>query len=181
MSRLDRIEKLLEELTLSQKKTDEGIKELKEAQKKTDKMLKTLSKNINGFLGNYGEAIEEHFYRSLAEVMMLGGIKFDEIRRRERYDDNSIEFDIVLRNGESVGIIEVKGKLHPKEIEGLTRDKVMGFKRDYPDESKKKIYFGIASMVTNKSMIEEAKKNEIFLITQKGNHLEVVNDKVKAR
>ena len=92
-------------------------------------MLKILSKNINGFLGNYGEAIEEHFYRSLSEVMMLGGIRFDEIRRRERYDDNSIEFDILLRNGESVGIIEVKAKLHPKEIEGLTKDKVMGFKR----------------------------------------------------
>ena len=181
MSRLDRIEKLLEELTLSQKKTDKGIKELREAQKKTDEMVKKLSKNINGFLGNYGEAIEEHFYRSLSEVMMLGEIKFDEIRRRERYDDNSIEFDILLRNGESVGIIEVKSKVHPKDIEGLTREKVMGFKRDYPDESKKKIYFGIASMITNESMIEEAKKNEIFLITQRGDHLEVVNEKVRAR
>ena len=34
MSRLDRVEKIVEELTLFQKKTDQGIKELREAQKK---------------------------------------------------------------------------------------------------------------------------------------------------
>ncbi len=123
MDRLDRIEKLLEdsirERKEAQRKTDEQIKELRESQKQTDKqlkdtdkrlkktdeMLKRLSKKMNGFLGNYGEVAEEYFYRSLEEKMTLGNIKFDEIDRRVKYDNHSVEFDIMLFNGESVGIV----------------------------------------------------------------------------
>ncbi len=205
MDRLDRIEKLLEdsirerkeaqrkadeqikenreaikELRESQKQTDEQLKDTDKRLKKTDEMLKRLSKKMNGFLGNYGEVAEEYFYRSLEEKMTLGNIKFDEIDRRVKYDNHSVEFDIMLFNGESVGIVEVKSKVHPEEIKSLTQSKVSGFKKDYPNQSQKKIYFGIASMVTNPSILEEAKKNQIFLITQKGNHLEVINDEVKA-
>ncbi len=175
------------ELRESQKETSaqiqetrESIKELRESQKETDEMLKRLSKKMNSFLGNYGEVAEEYFYRSLEDKMTLGGIKFDEIDRRVRYDSHSIEFDIMLYNGESVGIVEVKSKVHPGEIKSLTQSKVAGFKKDYPEQSQKKIYFGIASMVTNPPMIEEARKNQIFLMTQKGDHLEVINDQVKA-
>ena len=191
MDRLDRIEKLLEDSIRERKEAQRenavGMKELREAQrdtaerlKETDEMLKRLSKKMNSFLGNYGEVAEEYFYRSLEDKMTLGGIKFDEIDRRVRYDSHSIEFDIMLYNGESVGIVEVKSKVHPGEIKSLTQSKVAGFKKDYPEQSQKKIYFGIASMVTNPPMIEEARKNQIFLMTQKGDHLEVINDQVKA-
>ncbi len=158
----------------------EGIRELKEAQKKTDEQIKRTDKKMNSFLGNYGEVAEEYFYQSLADKMSLGEIKFDEIDRRVRYDSQSIEFDIMLYNGESVGIVEVKSKVHPKEIKSLAESKVLGFRRDYPEQSQKKIYFGIASMVTNPAMVEAAKENQIFLLTQKGEHLEIVNEKVKA-
>ncbi len=170
----------MKELKEAQRENAIGIKELRESQKETDEMLKRLSKKMNSFLGNYGEVAEEYFYRSLEDKMTLGGIKFDEIDRRVRYDSHSIEFDIMLYNGESVGIVEVKSKVHPGEIESLTQSKVAGFKKDYPEQSQKKIYFGIASMVTNPPMIEEARKNQIFLMTQKGDHLEVINDQVKA-
>ena len=96
MNRLDRIEKLVEGLTLSQKRTDEqinktleGIKELKEAQTKTDEHIKKLIeaqtktdkhiKKAGNFWGNYGETVEEYFYRSLEKEKVLGGIEFDDI------------------------------------------------------------------------------------------------------
>jgi hypothetical protein len=42
------------------------------------------------------------------------------------------------------------------------------------------MYAGIASLVTYHELIEEVEKHGLFLLTQQGDHIEVVNEKVTA-
>ena len=60
--RLDRIERILEE-------NSKGLQELRVSQVKTDEQLNRLekshgklSKEIRNFIGNYGQTVEEYFF-----------------------------------------------------------------------------------------------------------------------
>ena len=165
----------------SQKKTDEQQQKTDKQLQRTDAKLDRVAK-ILGDMGDVnGEIVEEHFYNSLKETMALGGIKFNEILRNVRpRGDQGPEFDTILLNGDSVAIIEVKRKAHIKELHDMILKKVHDFKKSFPTYSTYDIYFGLASHVTNEALVKEAKEEGIFLLAQKGGHLEIVNNDVKA-
>ncbi len=160
-----------EEIKKLQVATSEQIQELKNEQSKSNKKW-------DGFLGNYGEVAEEYFYRSLEKDKTLGKLKFDEIERNVRKTSKNVEFDIILINGNTIAIVEVKNKAHPKDIKPLIQKKIQHFKIDYPEYEDYTYYFGIASMITNDEIIRQAKNEGIFLLTQNANHLEVVYDEI---
>ena len=169
------------------KQTDEQLKQTDEQLKRTDAQLKRTDakfdkslKRWEGFIGNYADATEEYFYRSLEDTMKLGHISFEDIQRKVSITNSHVEFDIVLINGNSIGIVEVKSKAHPKDIQTMISKKIQHFKIDYPEYADYKYYFGIASLITNEDMEREARENGIFLLTQKGEHLEVVGDGVRS-
>ena len=213
--RLDKVEKMIESLVISQAKTDEYIREnsrdikaLKESQAKTDEKLdklatsqaktdeqlkktdeqlnrtekshEKLSKEIRNFIGNYGQAVEEYFFHSLEHSMKLGKIKFNSIRKNIKGMLTDHEYDIILVNGDSVGVIEIKSKLHFENVSTLRKTHIGNFKKNFPQYKGFKHYFALASMVTYPDLIETCKKEGVFLLTQKGDHIELVNDKVKA-
>jgi Holliday junction resolvase-like predicted endonuclease len=159
-------------LQISQNQTNEQMK-------KTDikiNKLESMGKRWDNFLGNYGETIEEYFYRSLEKEKTLGKLHFNDIQRNIRKTERSVEYDIILINGDSVGIVEVKSKAHPKDIKPLIIKKINHFKLDYPEYENYKYYFGIATMVTNQEVIKQAQNEGIFLLTQDSNHLMLVNE-----
>ena len=171
----------IEELREENRKGMEKLREeLKKENHITAMMLKATDKKLNNFIGNYGSIAEEYFYRSLEQKMSLGNIKFDRIERNIKENYHSCEFDIILFNGDSIGIIEVKSRARYDKIKEIINSKITNFKRDFEDYKNYKIYFGIASMVTNKNLVDTAKENGIFLLTQKGDHLELLNEEVRA-
>jgi hypothetical protein len=155
------------------RKTNEQIQNLKNEQSK-------LNKKWDSFLGNYGEVAEEYFYRSLEKNKTLGKLKFNDIERNIRKTGKSVEFDIILINGNSIAIIEVKNKARPKDIKPMVEKKIKHFKIDYPEYADYIYYFGIASMITNDEMISQAKNEGIFLLTQNSDHLEVIYDGINS-
>ena len=159
----------------SREKHDKDMEEYRKSREEADKRFDKANKKWESFMGNTSEMTEEYFYRSLEENKTLGTLKFNEIDRNVRQTANSVEFDIILINGDSIGIIEVKNKAHPKDIKPLIEKKIKHFKSYYPEYKDYKYYFGIATMITNKKMIQEAKDEGIFLLTQKKDHLEIVN------
>ena len=156
-----------------------GMDRLRKSQEDTDRRLKNLGDKMEGFMGNYGAATEELFYRCFEEKPFLGDVEFDTVGRRIKIDENSAEFDVVLTNGECVGIVEVKSKAHPKDLDSLIDRKIRHFKLDYPEFENHAFYFGIASLVTHRDLIDRAREKGIFLLTQKGDNLEIVNDEVR--
>ena len=156
-----------------------AIAKLEQQSKRTDEKVNNLCRKIDSFIGNYGEATEEYFFRSLEANPCLNGIHFDKVQRNLKISDHHVEFDIVLINKKSICIIEVKSKAHHQEIPILIDKKLKHFKIDYPEYKGYQYYFGIASLVTHQAMVQAAKQQGIFLLTQKGNHIEIVNSDIR--
>lgn len=147
---------------------------------KTDAQLKKLSDMVGGTVNNQGQAVEEFFYRSLAKRLRVSNMKFDVIYRNLTGHIKGLqdEFDIVLANGDTLAVFEVKTKAHTSLVETMLQRKIPNLRKVLPNFKNYKIYAGIASLVTYDELIEEVKKHGLFLLTQQGRHLEVVNEEV---
>ena len=78
-----------------------------------DKAIKSIekhSKEIGQYIGNDSQSVEEYFYQTLAGNMKLGEIQYDDIGRNVKINSRSPEFDVVLYNGYTIAIVEVKKK-----------------------------------------------------------------------
>ena len=138
----------------------------------TDRILKK-------FIGGYGDVSEEYFYQGCKKTMKLGNINFDFIDRNVRKYFGAPEFDIVLYNGDSIGIIEVKSRANPHYLN--IEKKVNDFKESFPQYKDYKFYFGVGTMSTkNDELFEFCSTKGIFLLGQNGDHLELLNEKVRA-
>lgn len=148
------------------------------AQAERDRRDADFKAMMGNFVRNAGEAHEEFFYQSLRRVKRLGDIVIDRIEKNVHTANGRAEIDLIWFNRTSAGIIEVKQKAHPDDVDDLIARKVSAAKRAYPDYEQ--FYFGIATMVSNAALAQKAREAGIFLLTQGGEHLEVVNDHVRA-
>ena len=175
-------------LLRSQEKTDAQLLELHRSQAKTDEQLAKTDARLNTvaqLLGNIGisngDFAEELFFNSLYANPFLGGLRYDSVKRnvsnRRRNRDEG-EYDIVMYNGDTVALIEVKYKAHINDIDELLTKEPQNFRKTFTEYKDYKFYLGLASTVTYDKLITEAREAGIFLLTQRGQHIEVVNEEV---
>ena len=179
---------LVASIAVAQAKTDEELNKRKEAQlktdeqlKKTDEQLKKLAEQVGGIGNNQGAVAEEYFYNSLKEKMRLLGMEFNDIGLNWRKSKNGIEdeFDIILTNGKTMAIIEVKYKAHKNDVEKLDK-KIKNFRKLFPEYSHLKLYAGIASFHIYEDAKELAKQKGYFVLQRNGNIIEeYVADELK--
>jgi hypothetical protein len=192
-TRIDRIERYLEEFTKgmlklkeSQKQTDAQITELKEAQKKTDANLnrtdeqlnrtdvqlkKTIKKldDIGVNLGKMGlvqgEVAEELFYRNVEGLFRKMDMRFERIRRNVRVKGCG-EYDIVADDKGRVLVIEVKNMLDRRMVDEFMDEKLPRFKILLPEYRDSKILAGIGALVVKDDVGRYAEKAGLFVLTQ---------------
>ena len=143
--------------------------------------MKFDNKRMGGLENNIGAASEEYFYRFLEKKMKLKNIRFKSIDRNvivnRSKGEELCEFDIVLLNSSCAAIIEVKQKASSEKevLRELAERKVNAFRDSDAKYKRYKVYFGMASMITTASMIAAADELGIFLLTQRGDAVVVVN------
>jgi hypothetical protein len=141
-----------------------------------DRRMKKISDQIGGLSNSHGFFAEEYFFNSFENGQKtFFGEEFDSCKRNMvglKYED---EYDIVLINGQSVGIVEVKYKVHLKDIESVIR-KVNSFKINFDNFDHHRFYLGLASLAFNDAVEKECTKQGIAVIKQVGETV-VVNDK----
>lgn len=187
MRRLDRIEMGIEALQKSQLRTDEQqsrtealLASLIAQQKKGEVQLAETKRILSGIGINLGDAAEEFFASSLQKNKKLGKVKFDAVALQLKGHKGRVqdEFDVVMYNGNSVGLVEVKHKVHPADVEQLITRKLPNFKALFPAYSNADFYLGIAGMSIPKEVIEMAENKGIAVLRQVGNVL-TMNENLK--
>jgi hypothetical protein len=180
-----------EEMREERKKEKEEMKEerkkMKEEydaiMKRYDRMDKIADKNleqIGGISKSNGEFCEEYFINSFKEKPTLFGEKFDRVMPY-LYPDPMIindEYDLVLRNGTTTALIEMKYKARTKDI-GKMFSKLRTYRINYPMFKDYKIYLCLASFHFSKFVREKAEKEGIVLIQQRGEKIEVISEHIK--
>jgi Holliday junction resolvase-like predicted endonuclease len=180
------------ELRASQAKTEEILKShtvaLAAAQAKTDaQMAKTdaqMAKNdakyastlemLTGITTSQGLVSEEFFYNTLADTLCVAGIKYDSITSNIKHKVNGkwMEVDLLLENGSSLAIIEVKYRARNSNIEQL-KNTIKNYREAFPQHKQFKIYAGIASFSIDEVVATQAHAQGFFILKRKGDLLEV--------
>ena len=177
---------LVGSLAIDNKEIKEQMKEIQFAQKETDKQMKETDRKLQSIgiqLGNMsqnqGDIAEEYFINSLKKDFNIIGVQFDQLLSNVELKTKKIndEFDIVLVNGNTLAVIEVKYKVHPNDLEKLERKtkniKLISHWADY------KVYGGIACFKIPQDVIDEAKKSGYFILQQKGDIVVSIAENLK--
>ena len=149
---------------------------------KTEKTLERMGINLGNISNNNGSSTEDYFYNSLFDNPVLGGIKYDTIKKNfysvtKRLED---EYDIVIYNGNCITLIECKYKAHENDLNKLIDKKVDNFRTLFPDFKDYAIYLGLASFSFYHELEEMAKQKGVAILKQKGDVVEIEVDNLKA-
>jgi len=167
-------DRLLQELAKQSKETDKKFDRL-------EKMIDKTREQIGGMSRSNGEFCEEYFINSFKENPTFMEEKYDRVLDYLKPDPVVIndEYDLVLRNGKSVVLIEIKYKAGTDDV-GQMFSKLHSYRANYPMFEDYKIYLCLASFRFPAKVRERAAKDGIVLIEQRGDRFEVISENVKA-
>jgi predicted AAA+ superfamily ATPase len=140
---------------------------------KTDAKLDRIANMVGGISSNQGDVAEEFFYNSLRREPVIGGVRFDRVQANTLAGSKGKEkeFDIVLVNGSSVALIEVKFKAHLADLEQAEKQ-VAQYRDIFPEHKNYTIYSGIAAFSVPPDVVDEAHKKGLFVLKQVGELVE---------
>ena len=160
--------------------TERIVKETSESIKRTEKMIENTNKQIGGISRSNGEFCEEYFINSFKENPTFMGEKYERVIDYLKPDPVVIndEYDLVLRNGSSVVIIEMKYKASTEDV-GKIFSKLHSYRANYPMFKDYKAYLALASFRFPAKVRQRANEEGIVLIEQRGEKIEVISENVK--
>ena len=152
-------------------------KNAKESEK-LRKSIKAMQKEIGGIAHSNGEVAESYFINSFEKNPYFAGQDFQFVEGNVRKYAKALnlrgEYDLLLYNGTSVAIIEIKYKAKKEDVEQVI-NKVATFKTLFPHYHNHVIYLGLAGLHVNVTAEKEAIKQGVAVIKQVGNAM-VIND-----
>jgi chromosome segregation ATPase len=151
------------------KRTDEQFKRTDEQLKRTDEKLERIGITVGNIGQNQGDVAEEFFLHSLMKDNRLGSIRFDDVVKNMEKHRGRIheEYDLVMTNGNAIGIVEVKYKAHIKDLDKLDR-KMKHFKPLFPIYESFRQYGAIAAFHINEDAKQEALERGYFVLQRSG-------------
>jgi hypothetical protein len=191
----DEVWQLLGELIESQKETarrfqetdhqfQETARRFQEGERRfqeTERLIKEQNEHLNkelGKLGNrLGEFVEYQVRPAAVRLFRERGIDVREISSdiSVQTPEEGIEIDVLVVNGSEAIAIEVKSKLSQEDVdEHLQR--LAKFKRLLPRYQPLNILGAVAAMVTPTEVARYAYRKGLFVITQSGKDLVILND-----
>ena len=163
-----------QQLAESSAKADKEMSEIRQR-------MAEINKTIGGWANGIGDFAEEYFFNSFEQGKRnFFGEEFDEIAKnmpgyRKNYKD---EYDIVLFNGKSLAIVEIKFKAREKDLLKVVK-KAETFRINYPDYKNHKIFLGLATMAFDPEVEQECKEQGIAVIKQVGDTIFISGDNLK--
>ena len=167
----------MQETDRQMQETDRRMQETDRQIQETGRQIRNMQKELGGLGNSQGSFAEEYFFNSFENGKQnFFGEKFDEIEKNVKGVMQGLkdEFDIVMYNGTSVAIIEVKFRAREEHIPKLLR-KADTFRIIFQYYKDFKIYLGLASMSFDEGVEKKCIESGIALIKQVGDTV-VIND-----
>ena len=172
------LRKTIQEVAQLQKKNE---RERKENDREYRQRMKKLDKRIGSIGNNNGNIAEQYFINSFDEgETNFFGEKFDDMAPRVKGLKKGFrdEYDILLINGKSIGIVEIKYKAHENDIPKVIK-KAETFRVNFPEYQHHKVYLGLASLAFYPELEEACLKNGIAIVKQVGDTVIISDEHLK--
>jgi hypothetical protein len=164
------------------KETDRLMQETDRKMEESGRRIDKLYELMGSWNDNLGSFAEEYFYNSFEKGQQnFFGEKFDEIeknlkpRRKQNIED---EYDIVMSNGSSVAIVEIKFKAHLNDLVRIKK-KATTYRILCPEHKDYKIYLGIASLSYYPELEQACIAEGIAIIKQLGDMVVIHDEHLK--
>ena len=167
------------------RETDRKFKEtdrvLSEKFKETDRILSEKFRETQKMVGNltnsWGAFVEGIVMPSVLKIFNKRNIDIEEVysRSKSRKGSETMEIDIIGDNSLYVVAIEVKSKLSSENVIDFIK-KLDRFKYFFPKYAGKQLVGAVAAITIDDSVKNLAINNELFVIMQKGETVEIVNE-----
>jgi hypothetical protein len=147
----------------------------------TQRVMKELGRRMGAMASNQGDVAEEFFYNTLFDKPEVGGIRFDRVLKNVSggKPGHQAEFDVVMHNGSSMAIVEVKYKVHANDIEQVQRQ-IENYRDIFPEYKDYKLFGGIAGFSVPDDVARAAREEGLFVLKRKGELLEAETQGMKA-
>ena len=167
---------------ISRKENEKRKAELDAQIKETSAGIAELRKQVNGISDSNGMFSEEYFINTLGKSFRFCGVNFDEInngmsRKKKLPNGTRIEgeYDIVMVNGDTVALIEIKYRVRKSDVSDLINRRIKQFKTLYSEYEKYKFYLGLAGMTFERGSKAEAIKYGVGLLLPKGENVKIID------
>ena len=165
------------------KQTDDEIRKLQESQAKTDKQIRKLFKHFKNYEDNWGKLIEAMFEPATIRVFNERGVMINSVAKNvivktksDEGEKQEMEIDIFLRNTDTIILVEVKTTLRVDQVKEHIDRRLNRFKQFFPEYKDKKLYGAVAYINVSESADKYAYKHGLFVLTLKGENIEIKND-----
>ena len=140
----------------------------------SNRKLEKATALVGGMGQNQGAVAEEFFFNSLQAKPVLGGVRYDEVFLNVVYDSGKkrAEYDVVMVNGKSVALIEVKYVVHPDDI-AKTMKGIESYRSYFPEYKDFDVYGAIAGFKVPPEVAEAAKQQGLMVLKRVGDVMEV--------
>jgi hypothetical protein len=153
---------------------------MKESSEKFDRKMESISEQMGGWGKTQGLFAEEYFFNSFEKGQQnFFGEKFDKILARAKGHIKEDEYDILLVNGHTAGVIEVKFKARKDDIPKILK-KVDTFRANFPEYKNHRLYLAMATLVIHSALERECIKQGIAVIKQAGDKVIIYDEHLKA-
>ncbi|MCL2291292.1 MAG: hypothetical protein FWC34_11430 [Bacteroidetes bacterium] len=140
--------------------------------------MEKIDETMESWSNNHGFFAEEYFINSFENGKQnFFGEKFEEMIDhvkgiKKGFED---EYDILLINGKSIGIVEIKFKAHENDVPKILR-KAQTFRVNFPEYKNHQVYLRLATMAFYPELEQECTKEGIAIVKQVGDTI-AINDK----
>jgi hypothetical protein len=170
------LEKFGEKLTESERMLTEKQAETDRQIEKTARQVEKVTGTLGSWANYQGSFAEEYFFNSFERGKQnFFGEKFDRVTKNLKGTETDDEYDLLLINGKSIGIVEVKYKAHETDIPKVLR-KAETFRVNFPKYDQHQVYIGLASLAFYPELEKKCINQGIAIIKQVGDSV-VINDK----
>ena len=183
--RLKESARLRDELRREMQEED---RQLREAMKITDEKIREVSRQLGDIGNSNGDVAEEYFQNAFTKNPTLNGEMFNKIdfnlKHLPKNGQPENEYDLVMVNGKSVAIIEIKYHIELKkgkieELLSKVLNKIDTFKACYPEYKNHKYYLGIASFSFRKNIEKIIQEAGFAIIKQVGDKMVINSENLK--
>ncbi len=159
--------------------TNQQFKETNQQFKETDRRFKETDRRIGELGGRLGDFVEGLIKPSVARLFQERGIPI-----HKTYSDVSAskpdlglatQIDLFVVNDVACALIEVKSKLSVDDVNAHL-ERMEKFKPLFPEYADKKAFGAVAAMVIPEDVARYAYRKGFFVITQRGDVAEMLND-----
>jgi hypothetical protein len=159
------------------------VQEMTESRAEFKLRMKNLDEMIGGVGNSNGAFAEEFFFNTLEYGdKIIFGEHFDEcystIKRYNKENRKKSEHDILLVNGKSVAIVEVKYKARKEDIQKML-DRLPDFRTLYPQYNDHRIYLGLAAMSFDDGVEDKSAMAGIAIVKQVGDTIIISDENLK--